>query len=858
MEDTKAEYYCCIQKSIFIRICLLIIFLSGLFSQDHSAFFAQHYEYGLGFFGSDAVKDKRTKLDLNHSGYYSFSGEFELSFFMQLQPSRRAHFGYVARIIDKDNNNIDVIYNGPESNSLQIIYGQELTDISIPDVYPGIFDSWTELRLKVNLKNRSIQFSTPDTTLVDPDIDLNGKVKIFFGASDFEPIKTTDVPAMRIKDIRIFVKDKCRHHFPLDESAGSYVDDLISKKKAFVHNPRWIKPVYYNWSKAYSAKLKGFAAITYDYRDEKIYMIGEEKINIYSVAEDDKATLIYDSDFEGLQPGSQAFFDTISNSLLCYNLLTRTVYTFNNSARIWVQISQGSRTTTSLWSHNKFYSNTDSTLYILGGYGQHKYSNTVQRYNLANGLWDTLTVSGDKFLPRRNAALGHYRDTLFILGGFGSASGDAILKPHHHTDLLAFSINDGKFTKKYDFKAPLKEIDFTHSMVLDPDERSYYVLASTIYAHESYLQLLKGSLEDPELMMLGNRIPYIFDNENSYSDLYYSSGGEKLIAVTLLANPEQDETGIDVYTIAFPPHIAETETTEVNGSPWRIVLPVLLVLLIFLAGVIIWYLRRKGIAPGRKVQDGRLPLVTGQRENGKKLTNSILFFGGFQIINKDGEDITSKFTPLLKELFLLIFLSSVQDKGISIQRLTEIFWFSMDQKSAKNNRAVNIAKLKNILAEIEGCYVSRKTGYWQIGFNDSIVYSDYWTCKKITGEEVPLSRERLEQFLSITERGPLLGNANYEWLDEFKSDCSNLIIDTLMNYRDQCKIENDCELMIRLADTILVFDILHEEAIGLKCKALTALGKHTLAKNAFTKFEKDYQKLYDEPFGKSFSDLIKS
>jgi two-component SAPR family response regulator len=359
-------------------------------------------------------------------------------------------------------------------------------------------------------------------------------------------------------------------------------------------------------------------------------------------------------------------------------------------------------------------------------------------------------------------------------------------------------------------------------------------------------------------MMLGNRIPYIFDNENSYSDLYFSKRGQKLVAATFLANPEENETGINVYTIAFPPYITEFETAEVSGSSWRIVLPVLLVLFTFLAGLFVWYFRRKGTSPGPEVQDDRAPLILDQRENGKKPANSILFFGGFQIINKDGEDITSKFTPLLKELFLLIFLYSVQDKGISIQSLTEIFWFSMDVKSAKNNRAVNIAKLKNLLAEIEGCSLSRKTGYWQIVFNDSMVHNDYWTCKKIIGQQKSLSREQLEQFLSITEKGALLGNANYEWLDEFKSDCSNMIIDSLMNYKDQCEIETDCELMIRLADTILVFDILHEEAIAMKCKALTALGKHTLAKNAFTKFEKDYLKLYDEPFGKSFSDIIKS
>jgi hypothetical protein len=52
--------------------------------------------------------------------------------------------------------------------------------------------------------------------------------------------------------------------------------------------------------------------------------------------------------------------------------------------------------------------------------------------------------------------------------------------------------------------------------------------------------------------------------------------------------------------------------------------------------------------------------------------------------------------------------------------------------------------------------------------------------------------------------------------------------------------------------------MLHEDAISLKCKALTALGKHNLAKNAFTKFTREYMQLYDEEYGKSFSDIFKS
>jgi two-component SAPR family response regulator len=250
-------------------------------------------------------------------------------------------------------------------------------------------------------------------------------------------------------------------------------------------------------------------------------------------------------------------------------------------------------------------------------------------------------------------------------------------------------------------------------------------------------------------------------------------------------------------------------------------------------------------------------------ENGKfnvkhEITpNSILFFGGFQVIDRDGEDITRKFTPLLKELFLLIFLNSIKDKGISVFSLTEILWFSMDAKTAKNNRAVNIAKLKNLLSEIDGCTLSRKTSYWQMIIDDSILYNDYWSCVKIIKNKNSLATEDVLQFFSMIRKGPLLGNSCYEWLDEFKQACSNMIIDGLKQYIDRIEDPMDPDFMIELADTILIFDMMHEEAIAIKCKALAKLGKHSLAKEIFAKFSKDYTTLYDEPYNHSFTDILK-
>ncbi len=182
----------------------------------------------------------------------------------------------------------------------------------------------------------------------------------------------------------------------------------------------------------------------------------------------------------------------------------------------------------------------------------------------------------------------------------------------------------------------------------------------------------------------------------------------------------------------------------------------------------------------------------------------------------------------------------------------------MDSKTAKNNRAVNIAKLKHLLSEIDTCTLSRNTSYWQVEFNDSIVYNDYWSCIKSINQERSLSTEGLMQFLCLINKGPLLGNASYEWLDEFKLDCSNIIIDSLSHFVEKDENGLDPEFLIQLADAILIFDMMHEEAITMKCRSLTTLGKHSLAKDIFAKFSKDYFTLYDEPFKRSFTDIIKN
>jgi DNA-binding SARP family transcriptional activator len=237
--------------------------------------------------------------------------------------------------------------------------------------------------------------------------------------------------------------------------------------------------------------------------------------------------------------------------------------------------------------------------------------------------------------------------------------------------------------------------------------------------------------------------------------------------------------------------------------------------------------------------------------------NTIHFFGGFQVFNNRGEDITSKFSPLLKELFLLIWLHTLRnDKGISSDTLIEILWFGKSKRSARNNCSVNIAKLKIILSEIEGCELSHKTGYWKINLDESKLSNDYYQVMKIIESKEAFTRGKLYQLIEITNKGPFLVNLNYEWLDEFKAKISDIIVDQFIYSAQSLDIKEDAELIIHLSDGIFNFDTVNEEAMILKCKAQYASGKHSLAKNTYQKFFNEYRVLYIQDYNRSFTDIL--
>jgi DNA-binding SARP family transcriptional activator len=207
---------------------------------------------------------------------------------------------------------------------------------------------------------------------------------------------------------------------------------------------------------------------------------------------------------------------------------------------------------------------------------------------------------------------------------------------------------------------------------------------------------------------------------------------------------------------------------------------------------------------------------------------------------------------------LILLFTHKNNKGISSDKITEYLWLDKSKTSARNNRAVNIAKLKTILAEIGEIELTKKTGYWKIIYSNMDVKCDYTDFLQITSSNSNLTKQSVNRLVEISKKGPFLLNDNYEWLDDFKSEVSDRIVATLELFALKCDIKSDAEFVLQLVDCIFNFDRSNEEAMIIKCKAEYYLGRHSLAKLTFDNFIKEYKILYNEEYKRSFNEIVAS
>ena len=850
-----------------VALCILTLIISEQFAYCQSV--------GLAFASNEVVQDKRTGLDLSPKSTLCFTDNFEISFDILILPNRYEYFGYILRLIENDKRNIDLIFdNGP--NHFKVVVSENLPRIVFNISNDSLFQKWNKIKLQFNVRSKTLTVTAANKSFSQQlDISEKSCYKMLFGANNFGDFQTTDVPPMKIRNVQISESLKLRNEWKLDEEDSNIARDNIGKSNGFVINPVWIKKQHFEWQLQKNFLLDGPASAAFDKESGRVFLIGLDSMIDFNTTNGQVNALKYKSGRLNLLKGNQSLYDSESQKLYNFYVDQNTVSTFNFRNNSWDK-NFVTAPVTDNWHVNKFYSDIDSSLYILGGYGHFRYKNEVKQYHFASQKWDTIKPVGDVFTPRYLAALGAAKGGFYVIGGYGSVSGQQILSPKNLYDLLYFDIKEKRFKKIYELKIKTEDFVFGNSLVVDEKTKSYYGFIFPKHKFNSSLQLIKGSLENPAIQTVGSSIPYRFHDISSFADLFFCPLSENLVAISLFLN-ENNKTEVSVYTLSFPPLEPVKKTSEEAKPPFVLRWYHILLIVGIISGLgalfMLYFKRRDGIVTKAEPEanfnsvshdttttihtpDGDEPQRHSEREV-TVLRNRIMLFGDLQLFDPDGADITKYFTPLIKELFLVILLNTIRnERGISSEKLKELLWYDKTADSARNNRSVNIAKLKSILDKMQYCEVSKETGYWKINIDYSHIDVDYQDYLDIVKDKGKLDKQKIQRLAIITQRGPFLSNVDYEWVESFKSEISNEVIDTYLHYADSIKITDDPEFLIKIANYIFHFDSVNEEAMIIKCKALVTLGKHSLAKNTFETFNKEYKILYGEEFRSNFQDIL--
>lgn len=198
------------------------------------------------------------------------------------------------------------------------------------------------------------------------------------------------------------------------------------------------------------------------------------------------------------------------------------------------------------------------------------------------------------------------------------------------------------------------------------------------------------------------------------------------------------------------------------------------------------------------------------------------------------------------------------DRKISSRELDETFWFGKSKDSASNSRSVHISRLRFILKDIDGISVSHSGAYWSIDIADGS-RCDYFAAISMLKElrtKKNVDPYELDAFLDIAMSGVPVPDISEEWLDPFKEEYSELVIEFFSRQLYLPGIRENRPLCMKIANVLLLNDPINETAISIKCKILYETGQKGASRQCYDNFVSEYLQMMDELPKLQYKDII--
>lgn len=826
-----------------IFLFLLLLVSGGVYSKEID----KSYSIGLTFRSHEVNKDERTKADFTFNNPIHLTSGFTLEFDLKLRYSPHS-YGYVFRLIENDTASLDMTsYIG--ENRINFI----LNDVKGTQAFSEYkFDRnsfenrW--VKVKIRIAKDSIFYSLGEkNAAMRSSFSNSAAYKILFGANNHRNFYTSDVPPMSIRNL--IIRDKHGNivrNWNLSKHGAGVVYDEKVQAEANIYNGIWELDKHAEWNKEVSFRLSaGNPQIAYDSINRCVFAATKDSLFIIDIGNKTIRRIKVEGEpFVGAS--SQLIYDYGSNSLISYNIDQPELLYFDFEKQRWDgHISNG---VIKIQHHNRFINTEMNELVVFGGYGFYKYSAVLATRNLSVNNW-VYTDLINEITPRYLASMTYLgKNKILIFGGYGSSTGVQEEAARNLYDLYEIDTQTKKCIKLGEIADMQAHLTFGNSMVVDPRTKRIYTLGYRNDVYKSYLNLYEINMSDMSYRMLADSVPYHFQDTESFCDMFLYK--DKSLYSIVSQKTDDGDMAISIYSLLFPP-LAKSDILQEREESNSIMFSVITILVITLAGIVFFIFYKKC----RQRNEERVVIRPINREMGilpftqKKNISSILLFGGFQVFDTTGNDITASFTPVIRQMFLIILLeSNTSGKGITSERLDETFWFDMDKNKATNNRNVNISKLRLLLQDIGEIKLQKNGNYWQVLLGED-VFCDYIATLPILNNYKNV--ESIDKFIAekvvdLTSSGVLLPNIIAEWVDKFKSGYSILLIDFLLKYAVQDSSQKDLKFLVKLADVILSHDDIDEDAIRIKCRSLYKLGQKGLSKQSYDKFHSAYINILGE------------
>ena len=785
---------------------------------------------GMRFRSYEVPSEQRTSLALPSGAgeRIAFHDSLTVSFSVKIELDR-GYFGYICRMALDDLLPVDVLLAPQEGSPVISATGDHQNMVPLYEDKADI-EGWKDIYIRCTEVNDSLLLSANGQEVFrTPVKGHRHHVRLYFGKVDVPGFITSDVAPMILADLQVRQDAHGSVSWML-----SGQEDLAPRRGIGIRavNPVFMQDLNRAWRRIASLEVPSvtYAALKRD--GSGVYFVSEGQ-----VAEvDARSGRSFVRPFKrNIRPAlALDRFETLPDGTLVYADPERGRFiSWDASAGEWEADDDRSRISVYL-HNNSVYLEAEGRFMEMFGYGQHRYSHTV-RFWTPDSLRVTESVLAG-IEPRYMAAAGVKDGKVYILGGKGNDAGQQELGVSFYDALL--EIDPSSLSSRILWENPLLKGNVPgRDLVFGED--GLYALLFDPEMHDASVRLYRFGPEDGTAQALADPIPFAFSDVTSQVRLGYD-GEEDVFIATICSRGDDGVFRADVYELGYP--VLSDGAAAKNSPVWMYVL---IALLAIGAGGAGWILARRSPARPEPLPEEN-DLTPAPAAPADPVKPGVYLLGAFQVVDRDGNDISKSFSPILVQLLSILSVYTADKGGVSNAQLKSILWPDKSDESFNNNKGVNLRRIRDLLSQVGEISVVQDGGLWKV--EEGALLIDYIAAGRA------LAGEDEEDILRTASRGALLPEYPFDWLDPFKAAYTDLVLRRLQSLAESGVSP---ETAVRIADCRLRFDSLDEEAVGQKCRALIALGRSGTAGAVFARFADEYKRMMGEEFGEDFTGFVK-